>query len=88
MTHSKIIRDPVYGYIEVGEEELELVNHHLFQRLRRIRQGLMTSAYPSANHTRFEHSLGVMHLGRQVFDAILESVPIEKVEILKEREMY
>ncbi|HIH44681.1 MAG TPA: HD domain-containing protein, partial [Candidatus Methanoperedenaceae archaeon] len=61
----KAIRDPVHGYIELGELPLSLLDTKEVQRLRRIRQlGLSHLVYPGANHTRFEHSLGVMHLAK------------------------
>ena len=60
------IRDPVYGFIRFNELEKDAINHPTFQRLRRIRQLALTEmVYPSATHTRLEHSLGVMHLASQ-----------------------
>lgn len=65
----KYIRDPLHGDIEVPEEFLPIVDHPLFQRLRRISQlALVRYIYPSANHTRFEHSLGVFHVTRHATD--------------------
>ncbi|HER10236.1 MAG TPA: HD domain-containing protein [Bacteroides sp.] len=64
-THKlKIINDPVYGFIKIPFEIVfELIEHPLFQRLRRIRQlGLTHFVYPGANHTRFQHAIGAMHL--------------------------
>lgn len=59
----KVVRDPIHGYIELDELTLSLIDTPPMQRLRRIRQlGLSNLVYPGANHTRFEHSLGVMHL--------------------------
>ena len=60
----KIINDPVLGFITIPNELIyELVQHPLFQRLTRIRQlGLANVVYPGAQHTRFQHSLGAMHL--------------------------
>jgi HD superfamily phosphohydrolase len=59
----KIIKDPVHGYVEVDEELLPLLNSPPIQRLRYIRQlGFSYLVYPGANHTRFEHSVGTMHL--------------------------
>jgi len=56
------IQDSIHGYIELSEDEKELVDKPELQRLRRIRQlGLTSLVYPSATHTRFQHSLGVMH---------------------------
>ena len=60
---SKRIRDVIYGFIELDEQELEIIDHPKFQRLRRIRQLAFTDTlYPGACHTRFEHSLGVMQM--------------------------
>jgi len=57
------IKDPVYGYVYITEAEKEIIDSFPVQRLRRIRQLAGTEfVYPGANHTRFEHSVGVMHL--------------------------
>lgn len=67
------IRDPIYGFIDFNDWEREIINHPVFQRLRRIRQlGLTEMVYPGAMHTRFEHSLGVMHLATKMFDEIVK----------------
>lgn len=59
----KRIRDPLYGYITVDDAELPVIQTPEIQRLRRVHQlGLSSAVYPGATHTRFEHSLGVMHL--------------------------
>jgi HD superfamily phosphohydrolase len=59
----KIVKDPVHGDVEVGETALILLDSPVLQRLRHIRQlGFAHLVYPGANHTRFEHSLGTMHL--------------------------
>ncbi|MFU8767936.1 MAG: HD domain-containing protein, partial [Candidatus Methanoperedens sp.] len=59
----KVIRDPIHDYIELDELALKLVDTPEVQRLRRVRQlGFSNLVYPGANHTRFEHSLGVYHL--------------------------
>ena len=65
------LRDPVHGFIEIDEWERDIINHPAFQRLRRIKQLAWTDmVYPGATHTRFEHSLGVMHVATRLFDAI------------------
>ena len=67
----KIIKDPVHGYVEVSADALALLDSRLIQRLRYIRQlGFSHQVYPGANHTRFEHSLGTMHLA-QIFCRLL-----------------
>lgn len=60
----KIINDPVYGFISIpGDFIFDLIEHPWFQRLRNIRQlGLTSLVYPGANHSRFQHCLGALHL--------------------------
>ena len=66
------VRDPVHGFIEYDDWELEVINHPAFQRLRRIRQlALADFVYPGATHTRFEHALGTMHVATKMYDAIV-----------------
>ena len=62
----KIINDPVFGFINIRSELVfDLIEHPYFQRLRRIKQlGLSCMVFPGANHTRFEHALGAVHLMR------------------------
>jgi HD superfamily phosphohydrolase len=65
------LRDPIHGFIEIDEWERDIINQPAFQRLRRIKQLAWTDmVYPGATHTRFEHSLGVMHVATRLFDAI------------------
>lgn len=66
----KIIRDLVHGYINLTEFELEIIDKAPFQRLKDIRQLTCQQVYPSARHTRFEHSLGVMELTRRAIDSL------------------
>ncbi|MFA7173828.1 MAG: HD domain-containing protein [Kiritimatiellia bacterium] len=67
------IRDPIHGFITLDEWERDIINHSAFQRLRRIRQLSMTDmVYPGAMHTRFEHSLGVMHVATRMFDSLVK----------------
>ena len=68
----KIINDPVHGFIKIPYEIIyDLIEHPLFQRLRRITQLGMTSyVYPGATHTRFQHALGAMHLMGSAIDVI------------------
>ena len=67
------IIDPIHDFIRVYDHELKLIDHPIFQRLRRIRQ--LSGAhltYPAAQHTRFEHSLGVMHIAGQAGHSLNE----------------
>jgi len=61
------IKDPVHGYVYITEEERALIDSYPVQRLHRLRQLAGAEyVYPGANHTRFEHSIGVMHLACSV----------------------
>ena len=66
------IRDPVHGSIPISEEERCLIEHPYFQRLRQIKQlGFSEFVFPGATHTRYLHSLGVMHVASQAYDRLL-----------------
>ncbi|AEG58487.1 HD domain-containing protein [Desulforamulus ruminis] len=67
------IRDPIHGFISVSCDERKIIDTRYFQRLRRIRQlGTTYLLYPAAEHTRFPHSLGVMHISSLIFDKLVE----------------
>lgn len=72
----------VCGDVMLNKLEVEIVNTLLFQRLRKIKQlGSTYLVYPSAVHTRFEHSLGVVKMADLIITRIREnkhSDPIEK----------
>ena len=87
MNDTKIINDPVFGFIKIPRGLLyDIVKHPLMQRLNRINQlGLASVVYPGARHTRFQHSLGAFHLmseaivslqqkGNFIFDSEAEAV--------------
>ena len=79
--HGKVIRDPVWGYIDIPPPLLSLVDTREFQRLRNITQlGFVHLVYPGARHTRFEHSLGVYHLSKQFLVRLLDSDPPIELE--------
>ena len=76
------IIDPIHDFIRVSNDELEIIDTPIFQRLRRIRQ--LSGAhlvYPGAQHTRFEHSLGVLHIADQAGRALLEKNILKKDDI-------
>lgn len=76
--HVDII-DPIHDFVRVHGHELSVIESPLFQRLRRIRQ--LSGAhlvYPSAQHSRFEHSLGVMHIAGQAGAALLEKGHVDE----------
>jgi HD superfamily phosphohydrolase len=65
-------RCPIYGFITLSDWERDIIAQPAFQRLRRIRQLAWTDyVYPGAMHTRFEHSLGVMHMATLLYDGIV-----------------
>lgn len=67
---ARVIRDPIYGYIVLEPELAPVVDHPLFQRLRRVTQTSLTSSvYPSVIGSRFEHGLGAMHLASRGWEA-------------------
>ncbi|MBR1545262.1 MAG: HD domain-containing protein [Prevotella sp.] len=74
MNGYKIINDPVFGFIKIRKGLLyDIVQHPLFQRLNRINQlGLASVVYPGARHTRFQHSLGALHLMTEAVKSLIE----------------
>lgn len=66
------IRDPIHGFIRCNSVEADIINTRVFQRLRRVKQlALASLVYPGALHTRFEDSLGVMHLAGRLYCQVL-----------------
>lgn len=84
----KIVNDPVYGFINLPSGLIfELIEHPYFQRLRRIRQlGLSYLVYPGAIHSRFQHSIGAMHLMSEAIN-VLVSKGVEITDEEKESVM-
>lgn len=78
----KIINDPVYGFINIpGDFIFDLVEDPWFQRLRNIKQlGLTSFVYPGANHSRFQHGLGVLHL----MDRAIQTLKHKEIKISDE----
>ncbi|MEZ5334647.1 MAG: HD domain-containing protein [Methanolobus sp.] len=77
-----IIHDPVHKTIILDEFEQMVLNTRHVQRLRNIQQlGLVDHVYPGANHTRFEHSIGTMHMA----SVIAQSLSFEDEDIRKVR---
>lgn len=71
MITKRIIRDSIHGDIFLTNIEFEVIDTPEFQRLRRIKQlGMTYMVYPSANHTRFEHSLGAFHLAGRIAEKL------------------
>lgn len=74
MNDSKIINDPVFGFIKIPHGLLlDIVKHPLMQRLTRIKQlGLASVVYPGAQHTRFQHSIGSLHLMSEAITSLTQ----------------
>jgi HD superfamily phosphohydrolase len=68
------IQDPIHGGITFGPIEKSIIDHTSFQRLRGLRQNsLLHLIFPSANHTRFDHSVGVMFLADRLLESLLSN---------------
>src|SRR5437867_242277 len=81
MSKKKLIRDAVHGDIEMSALEVELMDTPEFQRLRGIKQpGTAYLVFPSAVHTRFEHSLGTSWMAHRILAAVRRSTSISADE--------
>lgn len=70
----RYILDPIHGAVRLRDIEIEILNSRVFGRLRRIKQnGLLYLIFPSASHSRFEHSLGVLHLSDLVLQSLVHN---------------
>ncbi len=66
------ILDPIHGTVRTTDIEKRVINHPLFQRLRNVKQNtFLYKVFPSAMHSRFEHSLGVMHLSYKIYQSLV-----------------
>jgi hypothetical protein len=80
------IKDPIHGYVYVTEAEKKLIDSFPVQRLHRLRQLAGAEyVYPGANHTRFEHSIGVMHLAGRLAETSYLSQYLSEDDIQKVR---
>ncbi|MCL2805051.1 MAG: HD domain-containing protein [Treponema sp.] len=71
ISENKVIKDPVWGMMSLSPLEISILDSPLLQRLRRIHQtGLVNLTYPSALHTRFDHSLGMLHCATLIMESI------------------
>ena len=80
----KILNDPIYGFVQIPNSLIfDIVEHPYFQRLRRIAQmGFSNLVYPGANHTRFHHAIGCLHLMQRAIGVLR----FKQIEISKEEE--
>lgn len=82
---SKIIHDPLWGTNRFSWRELAIIDSPIMQRLRYIHQtGLAYHVYPSARHSRFEHSLSVLTIASRTFESLFERYPGDLLTIAKE----
>jgi uncharacterized protein len=87
-TWPKVIRDPIHGIVPFEDTPwdrllLDLINTKEMQRLRRIKQlGMSHLVFPGADHSRFAHSIGVMHTARLFLDrvTIVLKVPLSEFQ--------
>jgi len=80
----KVINDPIWGCVNYYSWEIKIIDTPLFQRLRDIYQvGLGVFTYPSARHSRFEHSLGVVAIASRMIGSLKgqTSVNIEEIDV-------
>jgi HD superfamily phosphohydrolase len=78
------IKDPIHGYVRISQTERSVIDTEPVQRLRRIRQLAGSEfVYPAANHTRFEHVIGAMHLAGALAEALPIDVPQHQREQLR-----
>ncbi|WP_186001933.1 HD domain-containing protein [Corallococcus sp. Z5C101001] len=69
---TKSILDPIHGLVRITDSETRVINDPVYQRLRKIKQnGLLHFVFPSATHTRFEHSLGVLFVADSMLRSLL-----------------
>lgn len=83
MNKKKIFNDPVYGFITIKSDLIfDIIQHPVFQRLRRIKQlGLTELVYPGAHHTRFQHAIGATHLMTLALDTLrAKGIPVTDEE--------
>lgn len=83
---TRIINDNIYGAIPLTEAEWEVINTPIFQRLRRIRQlGLSSYVFPTAEHTRFSHSLGVLFIMGKITELLHQKGILNEDDVRKLR---
>ena len=81
MEHPFEFRDPIHGFVEVYPHERRIIDTIEFQRLRRIHQlGLTHYVYHGAEHTRFGHAIGVMHLAGRAVENLMD----DNIELVRD----
>ncbi|MDU1911927.1 HD domain-containing protein [Fusobacterium sp.] len=82
----KYINDPIYGAIGITELEMKIIDTSIFQRLRGLRQlARINYVFPGAEHSRYVHSLGVLHIMGLMTEHLLKRGDIDEEDAVKMR---
>ena len=78
-----VLRDPVHDDVYLTHEELAVLDTRAMQRLRGVKQlGMANLVFPGAVHTRFDHSIGCVHMAARMIEAIQRNAEISPRECL------
>ena len=78
------IRDPIHGTLQLTRDEVAVIDHPAYQRLRMIKQlGMADLAFPGATHSRYAHGLGTMHIAARMFRAVAGHYALEDADELR-----
>ena len=82
LLRTEVFRDPIYGYIKVDYKVIhDLIDTREFQRLRRISQlSGVSEVFPTAEHSRFTHSLGAYEVAREILEEVEGADSINEYE--------
>ncbi|MBI3817122.1 MAG: HD domain-containing protein [Planctomycetes bacterium] len=81
--HFSVVRDAVHGDVYLTSEEIAVLDTPQMQRLRGVRQlGTAYLVYPSAQHSRFEHAIGVAEVSRRMIEAVQRNADLEPADLL------
>ncbi len=84
LEYSKLLYDPIHGYIGITEQEQKIIDTPIFQRLRHIKQlGTSFLVYPGATHSRFAHSLGTMYIMNKVAHRLYQIGYIDNLDEIR-----
>ena len=87
LPYVKEIFDPIYGFIKLTRNEINVVDNLIFQRLHNINQlGTLHMVFPTARNTRFSHSLGVLAITSRIIDN-LKRLPNQESKVVEKYEM-
>ena len=79
--YDRLIMDPVHGGISLYRQEVAVIDHPLFQRLRFICQNdILSLVFPGATHSRFLHSIGAMHTAGRMFRTMVAAYLVDRAK--------